>query len=339
MAVGLSSLSQVCRSLAQQVSAGINAADRSRIDVLLGTPAAAAPADTDTNHRLNLFFFRFEPSGFDGDLLPGDTWLLRMHCLATPFCIDENPIPAGENDLRVIGEVLRHFHENPVFDLDVDGASFRIQVIFLTLGLDQLNQIWATQGDTVYRPSALFEVSLAPVIPRVATVPAPRVGALGFDVRATLRADAAGIVAHTPVALPRTPDTAHADWAPALCLVDGGVCLEAIAFAVGSPALAAFAPQAWVAGAAGAEARLRWETWDAATGGVAQPASAPFAIVDASITPDDIAGATLQPLALPFTNHAGQMALYAERDFTRFDGIELTLRSNPVLVTLYEAGP
>ena len=64
-----------------------------------------------------------------------------MHCLATPFCVDENPIPAGENDLRVIGEVLRHFHENPLFDLPVEAETFRVQVIFLTLGLDELNQI------------------------------------------------------------------------------------------------------------------------------------------------------------------------------------------------------
>lgn len=339
MAVGLSSLSQVCRSLAQQVSAGINAADRSRIDVLLGTPAAAAPADTDTNHRLNLFFFRFEPSGFDGDLLPGDTWLLRMHCLATPFCIDENPIPAGENDLRVIGEVLRHFHENPVFDLDVEADTFRIQVIFLTLGLDQLNQIWATQGDTVYRPSALFEVSLAPVLPRIATVPAPRVGALGFTVRATLRADTAGIAARSPVVLPRTPDTGKEDWTPALCLVDADDCLLAIALEVGSPALAAFAPAAWAVGQAGTQLRLRWETWDAASGWVEQAASAPFAIAEASLDPDAVAAATLQATALPFDDHAGQMVLYAERSLTRFDGVELTLRSNPVLVTLYEAGP
>ena len=86
MAVGLSSLAQVCSAaLPQQLSAGINAADRSRVDVLLGTPAAATPTDTDTNHRLNLFFslralgFRRRPVA-GGNLaaahaLPGDALL------------------------------------------------------------------------------------------------------------------------------------------------------------------------------------------------------------------------------------------------------------------------
>lgn len=339
MAVGLSSVSQVCRSLAQQVSAGINAADRSRIDVLLGTPSAAAPTDTDNNHRLNLFFFRFEPSGFASGLLPGDTWLLRMHCLATPFCVDESPTLAGENDLRAIGEVLRHFHENPVFDLAVDGETFRIQVIFLTLGLDQLNQLWLTQGDTVYRPSALFEVSLAPVIPRIAAVPAPLTGAIGFGVRATLSASPAGIGATPPEVPPLAPDTRREDWAPALCLVDGTICRQSIALQVGSPQLAAFAPQAWVAGEPGAMVSLRWETWEPATGWQPQAASAPFAIVDARIDREATAGVSLQGTALPFDDRAGQMVLYAERNVLRFDGVALTLRSNPVLVTLYTPSP
>ncbi|MCB1887879.1 MAG: DUF4255 domain-containing protein [Rhodocyclaceae bacterium] len=339
MPVGLSSLSQVCRNLAQQVSAGINAVDRSRVDVLLGTPAAAAPADTDTNHRLNLFFFRFEPSGFDADLLPGETWLLRMHCLATPFCVDENPIPAGENDLRVIGEVLRHFHEAPVFDLDVDGDSFRIQVIFLTLGLDQLNQLWSTQGDTPYRPSALFEVSLAPVIPRTPAVPAPLAGALGLGIRARMDAGTEGIVAGPPEVPAQAPDTSREDWLPALCLVDGTRCLQSAAFAVGSPELATFAPQAWVAGDPGSQVSLRWERWDAATGWQADPPSPPFPVLDAAIDPDDVAGATLQAVTLPFVGQPGQMVLYAERSVQRFDGVTLTLRSNPVLVSLYTVAP
>ena len=262
-----------------------------------------------------------------------------MHCLATPFCIDENPIRAGENDLRVTGEVLRHFHENPVLDLAVESESFRIQVIFLTLGLDQLNQLWSTQGDTIYRPSALFEVSLAPVIPRLAAVPAPLAGALGFGVRARMDASAAGIVA-TPPDVPRlAPSTRRDDWAPALCLVDEGLCRQSLALALGSPQLAAFVPQAWVAGLPGEAVSLRWETWESTTGWIAQPASPPFAIVDVAIDPAAAAGASLQLSALPFTDRAGQMALYAERSFTRFDGVTLTLRSNPVLVTLFEATP
>lgn len=339
MAVGLSSLSLVCRNLTQQLSAGINGPNRSRIDVLLGTPSAAAPAESDNNHRLNLFFFRFEPFGFDGALLPDETWLLRMHCLATPFCVDEMPILAGENDLRVIGEVLRHFHENPVFDLPVESETFRIQVIFQSLGLDQLNQLWSTQGDTVYRPSALFEVSLAPVIPRTAAMPAPLTGALGLGVRASMDADTSGIIVNAPPVGTQAPDTRLDEWAPALCLVDGGNCLQSALFEVGSPELAALSPRAWVAGVPGTQVVLRWEVWEPATGWMPQAASAPFAIADSRIDPDAVAGATLQATALPFTDRVGQMVLYAERNFIRFDGVTLTLRSNPVLVTLFEVAP
>src|SRR5262245_52329546 len=115
MAVGISSLSAVCRQFAAVVSDGINdEGDTTRIDVLVGTPAAAAPAETEQVQRLNLFFFRFEPAGFFPDTLPSQPWLLRMHCLITPFCTDEDGGTAGENDLRVIGRVLRLFHEHPV---------------------------------------------------------------------------------------------------------------------------------------------------------------------------------------------------------------------------------
>ena len=118
-------------------------------------------------------------------------------------------------------------------------------------------------------------------------------------------------------------------------------CVEndQISLPLGSPQLAAFAPRAWVAGAAGAPVSLRWETWEPASGWVAQAPSAPFAIVDTVIDPDAVAGATLQNTALPFTDRAGQMLLHAERSFVRFDGVVLTLRSNPVLLTLFEVAP
>ena len=340
MAVRLSSLSQVCRRLAQDLSDGINSADTTRVNVLLGTPSAAAPGDSDTTHRLNLFFFRFEPAGFDADVLPGETWLLRMHCLATPFCVDEAPLSAGENDLRVIGEVLRHVHEHPVFELDVEDETVLIQVIFLNLGLDQLNQLWSTQGDTVYRPSALFEVSLTPVIPRAPAIPAPLVGAVGLGVRADMAARTGAGPAIPPSVSVTQPATDAEAWTPALCLVAGGACLQSVSLALGSDALNHFEPAAWVAGARGSEVRLRWETWDSTQGWRPEAASDPFPIQDERIDPDNLANATTVPVDLPFTDHAGQAVLYAERIYARAaDGVQVTLRSNPVLVALHETAP
>jgi hypothetical protein len=136
----------------------------------------------------------------------------------------------------------------------------------------------------------------------------------------------------------RRPNTLIETWAPVLCVVADGECLQAASFAVGSQALADFAPEAWVAGAVGSSTVLRWETWDAESGWQQQPPTAPFQLADAAIDPDLVADATTQPLALPFTDRAGQMALYAERTFVRVaDGASITVRSNPVLITLFEA--
>lgn len=345
MALAISSLSRVCRSLGQVLSAGINdsAADATRVEVVIGTPSIAASQESEVKHRLNLFFFRFEPSGFFPDNLPGETWLVRMHCLLTPFCSDEDGVAAGENDLRVVGEVMRFFHEQPTFDLAVGSEQYLIQAVFLTLGLDQLNQLWSTQGDTVYRPSVLFEMSLAPVQPRTPAIPAPWVGSVGIDVRATMDArhqapNLDQLVQFVPTVGVQRPNTFVEAWAPALCVVADGKCLLAASFPIGSAALTGFAPRAWVAGAVGSSAVLRWETWDAAGGWQPQSPSASFLLADAAIDPARVASATTQPLTVPFTDHAGQMALFAERSFTRAaDGATITVRSNPVLITVHEA--
>jgi hypothetical protein len=345
MALAISSLSRVCRSLGQALSAGINdsAADATRVEVVIGTPSIAATQESDAKHRLNLFFFRFEPAGFFPDTLPGETWLVRMHCLLTPFCSDQEGIAAGENDLRVLGEVLRFFHEQPTFDLAVGSDRYLIQAIFLTLGLDQLNQLWSTQGDTIYRPSVLFELSLAPVQPRTPEVPAPWVGSVGFGARATMDAryeapDLDQLVRFVPTVGVQRPNTRVESWAPALCMVADGQCLEAASFAIGSAALAAFAPRAWVAGAVGSRAVLRWETWNAANGWRPEAPSPAFLLGDAAIDPDRAGTASTQPLTLPFTDRPGQMALYAERSFTRAaDGATINVRSNPALITVHEA--
>lgn len=340
MALALAAIAQVCRALAQQLSAGINAPERSAVRVLLGTPAVAAPGEGDNDHRLNLFFFRFETSGFYADRLPGEPWLLRMHCLVTAFCADESPVPAGENDLRVMGEVLRHFHEHPVGEFNVDGEHYVVQTIFVNLGLEQINQLWSTQGETVYRPSVLYEVSLAPVLPQQRSVAAPLVGSLGLDVRATMAQPVAmsGLVIGSPPVGVLQPSTLAESWTPALCLVVADTCMQSISLQLGSAALGDLALQAWVAGEPGAEVALRWDVWDASAGWQPGLAGDPFAIANRRIDPAALGSAVLTEVELPFTDHAGQAVLYAEREFVRAaDGVALSVRSNPVLVTLFEA--
>ncbi|GAB3255232.1 Pvc16 family protein [Chitinimonas naiadis] len=342
MSLAIPSLAQTCRDYAQQLADGIKVVGFSEIRVTIGSPGTVAPDDGAEKQSLNLFFFRFETSGFDGAVLPGEPWLLRMHCLVTPFSIvEDDKVSSGENDLRILGEALRHFHEHPVIELTVEGQSYLIQTIYLNLGLEQINQLWSTQGDTVYRPSALIEVSLAPVLPRVAAIEAPRVGSLGLDVRAVHEQPAdfrAGLLISTPLVRPAYPAISQEAWAPSLCLVVAGQCLQALTLNTDDFPVNPFVAKVWVAGDPGASVQLRWEIWDSANGWVAQAPAPAFALQHRFIDPDHTPNPALPNITLPgHPYQAGQAVLYAERSYTRAaDGVVLTVRSNPVLVTLHE---
>jgi len=338
MALSTSPLSQVCKAWRVHLDSALNGPDRSKVNVVLGTPAEAASAAgvAGANHQLNLFFYRFEPAGLFPDTLPGEVGWLRGFCLVTPFALAEGSIGEGENDLRLLGEVLRLAHEQPVLQVPVDEDTVHLQVMLQPLALDALNQLWSTQGDTVYRPSALFEISLLPVVPATPAVTAPLVGGFGLSVLASRP-----LVASDPPPAQRpevpalTPDLRQPDWTPALAWVQGGQCAFSLGFVLGSPELAAFTPQVWLAGQVGQPVSLRWQRWDRSLGWQDEPVSVPATILSTAIQPDAASGAPLQSLALPGAGQAGQWLLHAERLWTRpADGAVLTLRSNPLLVTL-----
>ena len=192
MPLPLSSLSRVCRSVADFVGTELEASTHS-VRVLLGSPAEAAK-DAETEHRVNLFFYLVEPSGFTFGLDPGESWLLRLHCLITPFGAAESPVSAGENDLRLLGEILRVFHEKPVLPaLDLGGGTaVRMEAVFEPLSLDHINHLWATQGDVPYRPSVGYEMTLFPVIPKTPRVEAPAVQSVDLSVDAATLAGRVG---------------------------------------------------------------------------------------------------------------------------------------------------
>jgi hypothetical protein len=336
MALALSPLSQVCKGIRTYLDAEINAPAYDKVTVVLASPAETASADAaDTTHRLNLFFYRFEPAGLFPDTLPGETGWLRAFCLVTPFAGGEDGIGAGENDLRLVGEVVRIFHERPVFTLNVEGDDYHVQVIFQPLGLDQLNQLWSTQGDTIYRPSVLYEISLAPVIPAELAIPAPLAGGFGLYVQPDLDRSLPTLPGRMPEVPVMTPNTADPGWTPAIAFVHAGACAFSFSLALGSPALAAFAPRVWLAGKAGETVTLRWQTWDATYGWQAGTAT-DVIVADTRIDPEAAASAVTVALTLPFSEHVGQMLLHAERTYARpGDGAQVTVRSNPLLVSLY----
>lgn len=342
MALPKSSLSQVCRAIADFVSDGL-AASTNSFRVVVGNPASTAPSATETEHRVNLFFYRIEPAPLYGDTTPGDTLWLRLFCLVTGFGAPEERISAGENDLRLLGEVMRLFHEFPVLpDFRVGDEEFRLQVLCLPVTSDELNHIWSTQGEVSFRPSIAYEFSLAPLIPGARRPADPLVGRIGAEVRGDREGRTASFSGTTEAPpVPRTLiDTRFADWAPAICFVDGGSCATSVAFQWGSSELAGFTPRVWVAGAPAALLSLVWQRWTSDGGWQEVAGSMAATATTTLIDPEAVAEATPVSVPLPaeLLTAGGQAVLFAERRYVRAqDGVQVTRKSNPLLVTVYGA--
>lgn len=342
MALPVSSLSEICTAVADFVRSGLDAV-ANNIDVSVGIPAEASS----TKHLVNLFFYRFEPSGMVLNTTPADPWRLRLHCLITPFAIAENSISSGENDLRLIGEVLRIFHENPVLgSCSINGEEIRLQVIYNPLTEDQVNQIWSTQGDTVYRPSVAYEMSLAPVMPETLNIGDPLVGAVGKSVafNVTSRYDSFEGTAVSPPVMPLTVDISNPEWVPAICFVYDGTCCKSLSLDMESSGFASFKPEIWLAGDTASEVSIKWERWDS---GGWQDSGTPVTATpfSESIDPETIPGVDDSfPLTLTLpslsssSESSAQFLLYAVRSVERYSGGPvIEVRSNPLLISLYRS--
>ncbi len=342
MALPTSSLSVVGRSIVDFIADRLDAT-QNNLHVGIGNPAEIAPQEGDTDHRLGVFFYGIEPGGYDADGGPGEPWLVRLHCLITAFGVLEDQISSGENDLRLLGEVVRIFHETPILDaLDVDGEITRTRVIFQQLSLDEVNQIWSTQHDVSYRPSVAYEIALIPIVPSERTVESPLAGSLGFEVHASEAGRTAdfGGTAHPPTVARFAADPSREDWAPRMAFIHEGAYTESLAFEVGSPELSAFSPLALIAGESGTTVSLAWEIWDTTDGW--RPDGTPVdVVIDATtIEPDNVNLTDAVTVNLPFTDRGGQAMLHARRSFQRSgDGATIIVRSNPLLVSLFEVAP
>jgi hypothetical protein len=186
-------------------------------------------------------------------------------------------------------------------------------------------------------------MALAPVVPVEKDTGSPLVGAVGSEIRADMRARPAPFGGNTavPPLLRTAVDTSREDWAPAICLVADDQCLHSLAFVQGSPGLAAFTPAVWVAGELNAPVVLVWEKWTRDQGWERQAPTGNAVATATAIDPDAADAAVTTDFALPFTtNESGQAVLFAERTFNRaVDNQSITVRSNPVLVTVYEEAP
>jgi hypothetical protein len=342
-----STLSTVCGMIRDRLKSDA-------ITVTIDTPAGVARAqqESTSNTILNLFFYRIEPSGFPANGGAHDRWYVRLRCLITAFSTSQptadddeaSMIPEGEIDLRVLGEVLRYFNENPIIipQAAEQDARAHVQVVLSPLSSEEINQIWSTQGDVAYRPSLLYEIAVVPIDPRTFAAPPLPVVAGGLRLHSHADMRAARRPPPAPPAVwisPFLESGAPPDWVPALSFVVGGVATQSIAIAAG-PALTV---PLWVAGVAGADVDLIWQrinrgVWETIPGvgtvsGVPVPAQ-PNPALQGVIDPAAAATAGTVNAAVPVST-AAQLLLFAQRNAV--DGT--VLRSNPLIVSITAPPP
>ncbi len=324
--------------------------------ILIGHPnLAAKDVENETNKQfLNLFFYRVEHGAHPADGLADDPFYLRFYCLITALgakeTVNGGTISAGENDLRLVGGVMQGLYENPILRLQDDAAEevAQMQVVLHTLSLDDLNHIWSTQGDTPYRLSVGYELALLPLPLASAPERARRVGSIGVETDADvayrpLPPEGFGVKAHAPQVPAVRVDVARPDWTPHICwLAEDGTLQYSLAFATGAlPA----SLQVIALGAPGAQVQLGWETWDPANpaaGWVPAPATPSNLTLDADRLDPKQTAPSLASLvkSVDFPLAAlGQALLHTSRDCTLPSGAVVTLRSNPLLLSVYEPGP
>lgn len=345
----LSFASEAIRSFLAANLAGVPA----DIDVVVGSPGGDQ-IPTDKN-AINLFFYRFEPSGFGPIARSDEPWRIRVHCLVSAFGVLFDNVASGENELRMLGEVMRLFHENPILSsaefFPAGGAPsevFRIESIFHPMGEETLGQFWSahtTAEGRALAPSVAYEFSLVPIVPETRRVDPPVVGALGAESRAdpSRRFAPPAVTPAGPVVGRSAIDLADPAWEPRLCWLVGRTCQHTQSIPHATASAGGFTVDLWVAGDPATSVELVWEHWRGDSGwtrtnapvGNATPATA---VLDPEAIPPTVPGTFPLAIALPavFADvTTAQLLLYAQRTVAFSGGGSLTVRSNPLLISIF----
>ncbi|MEE8058713.1 MAG: Pvc16 family protein [Pseudomonadales bacterium] len=358
MALETTSLSRVCKAFSEHLENQIvatNAENSENIKIVIGSPtdAEADHDPTNDNHLVNVFFYHFDDSGFDAQSNPNETTQIRVRCLISPFsnATDTPLVSPGENDLRLLGDIIRIFHENPVWfyeSLDPE-EKVHVEVVPCSLKIEEVSQIWSVQQSTSYRPSVCYELALVPVNPNQLQQQSP----LASDLFLGDQGPSANVE--------KAEDNLEDDWQPNIAFVidlhDGlgqqvlhTLTLETdvnnIVTAIngqntlGNQSLSDFDPLIWVAGANlftssnldvtininYLNSAFRWQTHENQL--IASASSL-------EIDPEEVASAVSIPIDIPtetFVN-GSQVLLTAERTYSRLsDGAQITVCSNVLLI-------
>jgi hypothetical protein len=318
-------------------------------NLLIGHPTiAATTADSNPGDQfINLFFFRVEHGGYPADAKSADPFYIRIYCLVTAFGNNETgnhgtiTISAGENDLRLIGGVMAHLHANPVLEIEdpEENTIAQLQVVLSPMDINDINNIWSTQVDTPYRLSVIYELALAPIPLSVRRDTSKRVSRIGVDaqsdlIQRPLPDQGLGIEAKTRYAGKIHIQTAQEAWAPHLILLNAAqkpvytLVYERNDVPSRIPVLSL--------GKADDSVSLVWEQWHAQQGWHdITPRPAPsLKLIKDRFDPVDFDPTQAQNVLLP-SAAPGQLMLYAVRTITKPGGKALTIRSNPLLISVY----
>jgi hypothetical protein len=278
LAVG--SLSEAAYGLRQLLVGGIAdlEADISRIRI--GHPGTnLKPFEDKGENGLNLFFYHVTYDGYPADGAADNPLYIRLYCLITaigqelkkddPGNSSGRDISKGENELRLVGEVMKVLHENPLCALrDSDEEVIAsLQIVPHSVSLDDLNHIWATQGsETPYRLSLAYEMSLAPVPLAVPLRSAPLAGDPQLLSWGALSrkpgTEKAGLSSFRPQVEDLEIDTSAPDWVPHLALVDNpGTPAAGLHYVFKVEAAVSVALDVLIAGAGGEHLKLYWNVW------------------------------------------------------------------------------
>lgn len=341
-----SSISTVCNEIIDYLRDGLNAS-ANNIAVSMGAPAALP--DADDEHQVNLFFYRFEPGGFQTDAHPNDPWRIRMYCMITTFGVDEESIAAGEHEMRMLGEIMRLFRARPVSEPVVVGSgssteTVRLQTIFSAATDEQMNQVWSTQGEKAFHPSVIYEMALTPIMPAELRAEPPLVGSIGSQSRAheSGRYSSYTGATHAPKVPLSRVDVANPLWQPVIAWVHDDACHHTLALDASVPGFS-FTPRVWLAGDPSDSVDLVWQTWTS-SGWEEISTVTPALPFGTELNPEEIPATVpgsfpielTLPISLDPGENAAQALLYAERSVVLAAGAEpVIVRSNPLLVSLY----
>jgi hypothetical protein len=320
-------------------------------NILIGHPSVAAgtaEADANKGQFINIFFYRVEYGAYPPNGSKTDPFYVRLFCLITALGNNETgdggtiTVSAGENDLRLIGGVMQHLHASPILEVkgEDDKTVAQLQVVISPLDVNDMHNIWATQGDTPYRLSVAYELALAPIPLATAKDTSKRVARIGVEVKPdlsypSLSETGLGIKAQPDYAGKITIRTDQETWAPHLILLNPAnrpvysLLLDSAAVPSQVPVIAL--------GNQGDSVFLAWEQWHSQEGWhkITPEPEPTINLSGAQFDPAGFNSALAVNIDLPSTN-PGQLLLYALRRISKIGGRKIVIRSNPLLITIIQ---